>query len=34
MKMWNSVIKVRRNCSVELTVTSPSSVISPGVKWM
>jgi hypothetical protein len=34
MKSPNASMKSRRNCSVVLSVTSPSSVISPGVNWM
>jgi hypothetical protein len=34
MKTPNASMKSRRNCSVVLSVTSPSSVISPGVNWM
>ena len=34
MKTPNASMKSRRNCSVALSVTSPSSVISPGVNWM
>jgi len=33
-KSLSSAMYVRRNSSVDCTVTSPSSVISPGVKWM
>ena len=34
MNTPNASMKSRRNCSVVLSVTSPSSVISPGVNWM
>src|SRR6185295_13868328 len=34
MNTSNASMKSRRNCSVVLSVTSPSSVISPGVNWM
>src|SRR3954451_16385186 len=34
MKPWNSVMYVLRNAAVESTVTSPSSVMRPGVNWM
>ena len=34
MKTPNASMKSRRNCSVDLSVTSPSSVISPAVNWM
>src|SRR3954468_5736879 len=34
MKPGNSVMYVLRNSAVESTVTSPSSVMRPGVNWM
>jgi hypothetical protein len=34
MNCLNSLTKSRRNCSVVLSVTSPSSVTKPGVNWM
>ena len=34
MNPWNSSMKLRRNFSVESTVTAPSSVTSPGVNSM
>ena len=34
MKSWNSFMYSRRKASVESTVTSPPSVIIPGVNWM
>jgi hypothetical protein len=30
----NASMKSRKNCSVPLSVTSPASVIKPGVNWM
>ena len=34
MNCANSNMKSRRNCSVLLSVTSPSELIMPGVNWM
>src|SRR6185369_11190042 len=34
MKPWNSLMKFFRNSSTCGSVTSPSSVISPGTNWM